>query len=135
MIIKIRLVGPLLDRIDMHIEVPNIKFENFENTKEETSQQIKERVNKAREIQKRRYEEYGIFSNGELTSKLIEIFCTLRASSKKILEKYFIKNSLSARSYSRILKVARTIADLDESEKIEDIHILEALRYRALDKK
>ena len=119
----------------MHIEVSNIKFENFENTNEETSKQIKERVNKARKIQKKRYENYGIFTNSELTSKLISKFCILNASSKTILEKYFEKNSLSARSYSRILKVARTIADLDESKNIKDIHILEALRYRSLDKR
>ena len=119
----------------MHIEVSNIKFESFNNTNEESSETIKERVNKARNIQKKRYEKYGIFSNSELTSKLIEEFCILKPSSQEIMEKYFKKNSLSARSYSRILKVARTIADLDESKNIEDTHILEALRYRSLDKK
>ena len=105
------------------------------NSDEESSEQIKERVNKARDIQKERYKDFGIFSNGELTSKLIEKVCVLKLSSQKILEKYFKKNSLSARSYSKILKVARTIADLDDSENIEDIHILEALRYRLLDKR
>lgn len=121
--------------MDMHIEVSNIKFENFNNSNEEDSETIKKRVNKARKIQKKRYEKFGIFSNGELTSKLIERFCILSQTSQNILERYFKKNSLSARSYSRILKVARTIADLDESKNIEDNHILEALRYRTLDKR
>ena len=119
----------------MHIEVSNIKFENLNSNEEESSEKIKERVNRARNIQKKRYKEYKIFSNGELTPKLIEKYCILKPTSQEILEKYFKKNSLSARSYSRILKVARTIADLDESKNIEDIHILEALRYRSLDKR
>ena len=119
----------------MHIEVSNIKFENLNSKEEESSEVIKERVNKARNIQLKRYKEFGIFSNSELTSKLIEKFCILKPSSQIILEKYFKKNSLSARSYSRILKVARTIADLDKSKNIEDSHILEALRYRSLDKR
>ena len=121
---KNRISGPLLDRIDMHIEVSNIKFEYLNSNKEESSEMIKERVNKARNIQLKRYEKFGIFSNSELTSKLIDEFCVLKPSSQIILEKYFKKNSLSARSYSRILKVARTIADLDESKNIEDSHIL-----------
>lgn len=119
----------------MHIEVSNIKFENLNSTGEESSEKIKERVNKARNIQMKRYKEFGIFSNSELTPKLIEKFCSLKPTSKEIMEKYFKKNSLSARSYSKILKVARTIADLDNSKNIEDTHILEALRYRSLDKR
>ena len=119
----------------MHIEVSNVKFENFTNTNEESSEKIRERVNNARKLQKKRYEEYSIFTNSELNPKLIEKFCSLKPSSRTILEKYFQKNSLSARSYSKILKVARTIADLEESNVIEDNHILEALRYRSLDKR
>ena len=130
-----RISGPLLDRIDIHVEVSNVKFENFSKSNEESSEQIKARVNKARNIQKERYKEYGIFSNSQLTSKLIEKICILKPSSQAILEKYFKKNSLSARSYSKILKVARTIADLDGSKDIKDIHVLEALRYRSLDKR
>ena len=130
-----RISGPLLDRIDIHVEVSNVNFESFSNSNEESSEQIKERVNKARNIQKERYKEYGIFSNSELTSKLIDKICVLKPSSLAILEKYFKKNSLSARSYSKILKVARTIADLDGSKDIKDVHILEALRYRSLDKR
>lgn len=127
--------GPLLDRIDIHIEVPNVKFESFDNKEEENSVTIRERVNKVREIQKNRYKEYGIFTNSELTPKLIEKFCKLNDSSKQILEKYFEKNKLSARSYSKILKIARTIADLENSKNIQDSHVLEALRYRLFDKR
>ena len=130
-----RVSGPLLDRIDIHVEVPNVKFENFENNNEEDSKIIRERVNTARNIQKERYKEFGIFSNSELETKQIEKFCRLKHSSVKILEKYFTKNNLSARSYSKVLKVSRTIADLDNSKTIEDKHILEALRYRLLDKR
>ena len=132
---KSRVSGPLLDRIDIHIEVPNVNFENFSSSNEESSAQIKQRVNNARLIQKNRYKEFGIYSNGELSTKLIEKFCKIKSSSRSILEKYFQKNNLSARSYSKILKVARTIADLDEVEEIEDVHILEAIRYRSLDKR
>ena len=125
----------MLDRIDIHIEVPNVKFENFDDKKEEKSSIIKKRINKARKIQIQRYLKYGIYTNSELTSKLIEKFCELNLSSKQILEKYFNKNGLSARSYSKILKVARTIADLEEEDNIKDNHILEAIHYRSLDKR
>lgn len=132
---KNRVSGPLLDRIDIHIEVPNVKFENFSNSKEESSEEIKFRIDKARKIQKERYLEYGIYTNSDLTIKMTEQFCKLKSSCKNILEKYFSKNNLSARSYSKILKVSRTIADLDNSENIDDKHILEALRYRLFDKR
>lgn len=130
-----RISGPLLDRIDLHIEVPNVKFESFSKTQEERSNVIRKRVEKARKIQQKRYSEYGIYTNSELTPKLIEKFCDLQDSSRNILEKYFEKNKLSARSYSKILKIARTIADLDDSDKIQEEHILEAIRYRAMDKR
>ena len=130
-----RISGPLLDRIDIHVEVPNIKFEDLSNSKEETSKQIKNRVNNARIVQKERYLKYGIYTNSELTPKLLEEFCQLLPSSKSILEKYFIRNKLSARSYAKILKLARTIADLEGNKSIQDTHILEALRYRSFDKR
>ena len=112
----------------------NDNYEELKNEKEETSEIIKERVNKARNIQKNRYLEYEIFSNSELTPKLIEKFCKIDINSKKILENAFRKLNLSARAYSKILKVARTIADLEEKENIEEEHILEAIQYRSLDK-
>lgn len=82
-----------------------------------------------------RYRDYSIYSNSQLTPSLIKKFCTLNAESKSILECAFIKLGLSARAYGRILKVARTIADLDESPNIETKHLLEAIQYRSLDKK
>lgn len=119
----------------MHIEVPNVKFENFDDKVQESSKDIKIRVDKARKIQLERYKEYGIYSNSELDTKLINKFCILDIKSKIILKKYFDKMNLSARAYSRVLKVARTIADLDDEPKIQEKHILEALQYRNLDKK
>ena len=131
---KIR--GPLLDRIDLHIEVMPIEYEKLEmNNKEETSEEIKERVNKARKIQQKRYEKISIFSNSELTPTLIEKFCYIDNESKKILMEAFNKLGLTARAYYRILKVARTIADLDDEENIKMKHIAEAIGYRSLDKK
>ena len=130
-----KISGPLLDRIDIHIEVPNVKFDNFEDVKSESSCKIKERVDRARNIQLERYKDYDIYSNSELDNKLINKFCGLNTNSKKILKQYFEKLNLSARAYSRILKVARTIADLDGERLIKEEHILEALQYRNLDKK
>ncbi len=129
-----KLSGPLLDRFDIQIQVYPVDYEELENKKEETSEVIKERVNRARNIQKNRYLEYEIFSNSELTPKLIEKFCKIDKDSKKLLENSFYKLNLSARAYFKILKVARTIADLEEKENIEEEHILEALQYRSLDK-
>ena len=129
-------VGPLLDRIDIQIEVSPIKYEKLgKEEKTETSQEIKKRVNQAREIQRQRYKEETIYSNAALTPKLIEKYCQLDTQSKQILEAAFEKLGLSARAYGRILKVARTIADLAESEQIKKNHIAEAIQYRSLDKK
>ena len=131
-----KISGPLLDRIDLHIEVSPVKFENFDNSKPSTdSRTIKEKVNKARRIQQERYKDIGIFSNSELTPKLIEKYCILDAESRKILNAAFNSFGLSARAYSRILKVARTIADLDNSENIKINHLTEAIQYRSLDRK
>lgn len=131
---KAKISGPLLDRIDIQIEVPNVKYQNLENQKGESSEEIKQRVNRARKIQIDRYKDYEIFSNSELTPKLIRKICILDSDSKNILQKSFEKFKFSARAYSRILKLARTIADLDGKENIEPIHITEAIQYRSLDK-
>ena len=130
-----RISGPLLDRIDIQIEVPSIKYNSLENDKPESSETIRKRVNKAREIQQNRYEKENIFSNAMLTPKLIEKYCTIDAESKELLRKVFDNLGLSARAYGRILKVSRTIADLEGQKEIRKNHIAEAVQYRNLDKK
>lgn len=131
-----KISGSLLDRIDIQVEVSSVKYKNLNsNTQEETSEQIRKRVEETRKIQLERYKECGIYSNSELTPKLIEKYCKLDEKSKIILEKAFNKLGLSARAYARILKVARTIADMDKSENIQSNHLLEAIQYRSLDKK
>ena len=131
-----KISGPLLDRIDLHVEVKPVKYQklNSEN-KIEDSHQIKKRVNKARRIQFLRYRDLNIFSNSELTPQMIEKYCKLDKECKQILELAFNKLGLSARAYSRILKVARTIADLDNKDNINKQHLLEAIQYRSLDRK
>ena len=131
-----KISGPLLDRIDIQIEISQVKYEKLDNMqKNETSQIIKERVNKARKIQIKRYKNEKIYSNSELTPKLIEKYCKLNNASKEILKNAFERLGLSARAYGRILKVARTIADLQDCINIEKRHIAEAIQYRSLDKK
>lgn len=130
-----KISGPLLDRIDIHIEVPAVCYDKLnDNNKKETSAQIRERVNNARKIQKERYKDYGIFSNSELTDHLINKFCKLENDANELLKQAFIKYGFSVRTHNRIIKVARTIADLEESENIKLEHIAEAIQYRILDK-
>ena len=131
-----KISGPLLDRIDIQVEVATVKYEKLQkDEKIETSEQIKKRVNEARKIQLERYKNLNIYSNSQLTPKLIEKYCKLDKKSNESLQKAFESMGLSARAYGRILKVARTIADLDKKENIEVNHILEAIQYRNLDKK
>lgn len=131
-----KISGPLLDRIDIHIEVKPVKYQKLEDEKQvETSEQIRSRVNKARQIQLERYKDLKIYSNSELTPQLIEQYCKISEKGKKILEVAFEKLGLSARAYGRILKVARTIADLDNAKTIEEKHLAEAIQYRSLDRK
>ena len=131
-----KISGPLLDRIDICTEVSPVEYKKLERVEEvESSETIKKRVDNARKIQNDRYKENKIFSNAELTPKLIEKYCKLNSRSKEILEKAFNSLNLSARAYGRILKVARTIADLDESKNINENHIAEAIQYRSIDKK
>ena len=131
-----KISGPLLDRIDIQIEVTPVKYKKLDSGENiETSKDIKKRVDKARQIQRDRYKEEKIYSNSQLTPKLIEKYCKLDKTGRDILQAAFEKLGLSARAYGRILKVARTIADLDESENIEQRHIAEAIQYRSLDKK
>ncbi len=131
-----KISGPLLDRIDIQIEVNSVKYQKLESEENsETSEEIKKRVNKARNIQLERYKQENIYSNSSLTPKLISKYCKLDEDSKKMLQIAFEKMGLSARAYGRILKVARTIADLENSISIKKTHIAEAIQYRSLDKK
>lgn len=131
-----KISGPLLDRIDIQVEVSSVKYENLNSKNaEESSEEIRKRVEETRKIQLERYKEIEIFSNSELTPKLIEKYCKLDYKCKEILEKAFDKLGLSARAYGRILKVARTIADMEKSDNIKSMHLLEAIQYRSLDKK
>lgn len=131
-----KISGPLLDRIDICVEVSPVKYEKLDsNEKPETSEEIKKRVDKARQLQLARYKNLGLYSNAELTPKLIEQHCKLDEKGKQILENAFNKLKLSARAYGRILKVARTIADLSNSTNIQVSHVAEAIQYRALDRK
>lgn len=131
-----KISGPLLDRIDIHVEVEAVEYSKLEKSENgETSEEIRKRVNEARKIAQERYKNYGIYSNSELTPELTEKYCKLGKEEKKVLENAFNKMGFSARAYGKILKVARTIADLDEKENIELKHIAEAIKYRDLDRK
>lgn len=131
-----KISGPMLDRIDLHVEVPPVDYAALSsNSKEETSAQIKERVDKARKIQQERYKGTGITCNADLTPALLKRFCRLTADASKYLELSFERLGMSARAYDRILKVARTIADLDGSADIEKQHIFSAISFRSLDRK
>ncbi len=131
-----KVSGPLLDRLDIHIEVPQVNFEELSDTApSESSELIRARVNTARRIQIKRFEGTGITSNAHMTAEMTRRFCVLTEPASMILKKSFDNLGLSARAYDKILRVARTIADLDGSEKIDIKHISEALQYRSLDRK
>lgn len=128
--------GPLLDRIDIHIEVASVKYKDLESTREEEkSSVIRERVNKARKIQLERYKGMKIYSNSQLQASMLGKFCKLDDKGRELLKNAFDRLGLSARAHSRILKVARTIADMEESEDIKQHHLAEAIQYRSLDRK
>ena len=131
-----RISGPLLDRIDLHIEMTEVEYSDFTNTTPaESSKSIKARVNAARAIQRKRFDGTGILFNAQMDSTHIKEFCTLDSEGEKLMEMAFSRLNLSARAYNRLKKVARTIADLDNSEKISASHISEAIQYRSLDSK
>lgn len=131
-----RISGPLLDRIDIQVEVPNIEYDDLSSTEKiETSSEIKKRVNRARRVQLERYKEHSIYSNSQLDAGLLQKYCPLGEEENAILKAAFDNLGLSARAHSRILKVARTIADLENSENINSEHIAEAIQYRSLDRK
>lgn len=131
-----RISGPMLDRLDLHIEVPPVEYNELrDTTPAEKSSEIRERVNRARKIQNERYKGTGITCNARLTPALLKKHCVLSPAAAKLLQKSFDDLGMSARAYDRILKVSRTIADLDGSENIEINHIAEAIQYRSLDRK
>ena len=126
-----RISGPLKDRVDIHLEIPRVKFDKLTDEKvSESSKEIKKRVEKARELQKRRFKNTKINSNYEMKIPEIKKFCQIDEVSQNILKNAMYQLHLSARAYHRILKIARTIADLESSEKIKSVHIAEALQYR-----
>lgn len=130
-----KLSGPLLDRIDIHVEVQKVEFEQLAaKRKGEKSEDIRKRVLIAREIQNERYKDLSISYNAQIGSRELEKFCELDDASFNLIKMAMEKLNLSARAYDRILKVARTIADLEESENILSHHISEAIQYRSLDR-
>lgn len=132
-----KVSGPLLDRIDLHIEVSAVPYEELEQKGEtaESSAVIKERVNRARAVQLKRYRGRGVYSNSQLNARMTEEFCKMTPEASELLRQAFDSLGLSARAHNRILKVARTIADLDGSDLIADRHLAEAIQYRSLDRK
>jgi len=131
-----KISGPLLDRIDLHIEVTPVSFSELtESRVGEKSQSIRERVNVARKVQDTRYESNnGIHSNAHMGKKELAVYCQIDDAGKDILKKAMDRLGLSARAYDRILKVARTIADLEKAENIQTQHLAEAIQYRSLDR-
>ena len=131
-----RISGPMLDRMDLHVEVPPVDYAALSNSKPaETSAEIRARVNAARRIQQERYRGTGINCNARLTPALLRKYCVMTDDAKEQLQLSFEKLGLSARAYDRILKVARTIADLEGVEVIDRAQIYSAIRFRSLDRK
>ena len=131
-----RVSGPLLDRLDIHVEVPPVEFDALTSQHpEETSAEIKKRVNAARKIQQERFEGTGITCNANIPASRLAEDCPMDDAAKTLLKNAFERFGLSARAYDRVLKVSRTIADLDHSEIIRSPHVAEAVQYRSLDRK
>jgi magnesium chelatase family protein len=131
-----KISGPLLDRIDIHIEVPAVKYKELRGNGEiESSTVVRERVIRARDIQRERYHgEKSVYANSQMPPKLIRKHCAISAEGEKLLETAIQRLGLSARAHDRILKVSRTIADLQGSVAIETNHLSEAIQYRTLDR-
>ena len=131
-----KISGPLLDRIDIQVEVAAVDYGALSGKSGgDSSEMIKERVNRARQIQRERYKGLSIYSNSQLNAGQIEEFCRIGQAEHTLLKRAFDSMGFSARAYSRILKVARTVADLDGAKDIGTAHILSAIQYRSLDRK
>jgi magnesium chelatase family protein len=131
-----KISGPLLDRIDIHVEVVPVPFREMDSeTKGEKSELVRKRVIQAREVQQNRFkEDPKVHANAQMTSKQLQIYCKLSPEGRTLLKNAMERLSLSARAYDRILKVARTIADLEKSADIQNDHLAEAINYRSLDR-
>jgi magnesium chelatase family protein len=132
-----KISGPLLDRIDIHIDVPAVKYKELRGgASPEGSTEIRDRVIRAREVQLNRFAAAGerIFSNSQMTSRQIRTYCDLSTDCERLLERAVVQQGMSARAHDRILKVARTVADLEGAAHIESKHIAEAIQYRTLDR-
>ena len=131
-----RVSGPMLDRIDIHIEVPPVEFEKLSSEENgECSADIKKRVNAARKIQQERLKGTGITCNAKMTPEMTKLYCKPSPAALIMLEKVFDKLDLSARAYDKILRVSRTVADLEGSETVEAVHVARAVQFRSLDRK
>ena len=129
-----RISGPLLDRIDIIVEAPALEYEELKNrAPAESSADIKKRVNKARDAQKKRFAESEISKNADMGTKALNKYCALTPECEELMRQAFDKMGLTARSYDRILRVARTIADMEGEESISPMHIAEAIQYRTYD--
>lgn len=131
-----KISGPLLDRIDLHIEVEAVAYEELESRQcGESSATMRKRVYAARERQRERFKDEGIFCNAQMTAAQVDAFCTLDEEGNALLKSVFDRLGMSARGYHRILKVARTVADLDGADDIGVVHLAEAIQYRSFDRK
>lgn len=130
-----KISGPLLDRIDIHIEVPSLTIQELRNTREgDSSETIRSRIMRARSVQMLRFKGKSIYANARMGQRDLKHFCHLQEQDALLLEQAMDELSLSARAYDRILRVARTIADLDETETIKNSHLMEAIQFRSLDR-
>ena len=133
---KSKISGPLLDRIDLHVEVPAVKFKDLsDQSPGEPSADIRERVKAARERQKARFIGKALYGNAQMGPRLIKKYCSLDSESQGLLEQAMDYLGLSARAYHRILKISRTIADLEQADHIAPQHVSEAIQYRTLDRR